>query len=104
MSDQSEEYVLSSPVTTDAIRIYGGASGDNYCFDNSCGPGGYAVGQVELFGTPAVPELSTWAMLLLGFAGLGFVGYRRTRRPWSIAVCHHRIEDRRGRRGAAFSV
>jgi hypothetical protein len=25
----------------------------------------------------AVPEPSTWAMLLLGFAGLGFVGYRR---------------------------
>jgi hypothetical protein len=27
-----------------------------------------------------VPEPSTWAMLLLGFEGLGFVGYRRTRR------------------------
>ena len=28
----------------------------------------------------AVPETSTWAMMLLGFAGLGFVGYRQTRR------------------------
>jgi hypothetical protein len=27
-----------------------------------------------------VPEPSTWAMLLLGFAGLGFLGYRQTRR------------------------
>jgi hypothetical protein len=27
----------------------------------------------------AVPELSTWAMMLVGFAGLGFAGYRRTR-------------------------
>jgi hypothetical protein len=27
-----------------------------------------------------IPEPSTWAMMLLGFAGLGFVGYRRTRR------------------------
>ncbi len=26
--------------------------------------------------SPTVPESSTWAMLLLGFAGLGFVGYR----------------------------
>jgi hypothetical protein len=25
----------------------------------------------------AVPEASTWAMLLLGFAGLGFMGYRK---------------------------
>jgi hypothetical protein len=27
-----------------------------------------------------VPEPSTWAMMQLGFAGLGFVGYRRTPR------------------------
>jgi hypothetical protein len=75
VSDQTEEYVLSSPVTTDAVRIYGGASDDNFCFDNSCGQGGYAVGQVGLFGTPAVPESSTWAMMLLGFIGLGCAGY-----------------------------
>ncbi len=27
--------------------------------------------------TPVIPEPSTWALMLLGFAGLGFVGYRR---------------------------
>jgi hypothetical protein len=27
-----------------------------------------------------VPEASTWAMMLLGFAGLGFVGYRASRK------------------------
>jgi hypothetical protein len=27
--------------------------------------------------TPAVPEPSTWAMMLLGFAGIGFMTYRR---------------------------
>jgi hypothetical protein len=27
-----------------------------------------------------VPEPSTWVMMLLGFAGLGFIGYRRVRR------------------------
>jgi hypothetical protein len=29
---------------------------------------------------PSVPEASTWAMLLLGFAGLGFAGYRHGRK------------------------
>jgi hypothetical protein len=29
----------------------------------------------------AVPELSTWAMMAIGFAGLGLVGYRRARGP-----------------------
>ena len=32
----------------------------------------------EVYG--AVPEPSTWAMMLLGFAGLGFAGYRASRR------------------------
>jgi hypothetical protein len=26
---------------------------------------------------PAVPEPSTWAMMILGFLGLGFMAYRR---------------------------
>jgi hypothetical protein len=37
-------------------------------------PGGGAPGPVT-----AVPEPSTWAMLLLGFAGLGYAGFRRSR-------------------------
>jgi hypothetical protein len=33
----------------------------------------------------AVPEPSTWAMLLLGFVGLGYVGYRGSRRTAAAA-------------------
>jgi hypothetical protein len=33
----------------------------------------------------AVPEASTWVMMLLGFAGLGFAGYRSSRTKISIA-------------------
>jgi hypothetical protein len=31
----------------------------------------------------AVPEPSTWAMMLISFAGLGFAGYRSGRRRWA---------------------
>jgi hypothetical protein len=34
----------------------------------------------------AVPELSTWTMMLTGFAGLGFVGYRSSRKSATLAV------------------
>ena len=89
LSDQSEQYVLSSPVTTDAVRIYGGASDDNFCFDGVCGQGGYAVAQVEVFGSPAiegVPEPSTWVMMLAGFAGLGSLSYRASRKSTAVTA------------------
>lgn len=31
----------------------------------------------QLYGVSAVPEPSTWAMMILGFCGLGFMAYRR---------------------------
>jgi hypothetical protein len=37
-------------------------------------------GQGVFFLGAAVPESSTWAMMLIGFAGLGFAGYRSTQR------------------------
>jgi hypothetical protein len=36
--------------------------------------------------TDPVPEPSTWAMMLLGFAGLGFAGYREARRTAAVNV------------------
>jgi PEP-CTERM motif len=34
----------------------------------------------------SVPEPSTWAMMILGFAGLGFVAYRRKAKPALMAA------------------
>jgi hypothetical protein len=34
----------------------------------------------------STPEPSTWAMMVLGFAGLGFVGYRQARKTATIAA------------------
>jgi hypothetical protein len=36
--------------------------------------------------TLSVPEPSTWAMMVLGFAGLGFAGYRKSRNAAAIAA------------------
>jgi PEP-CTERM motif len=47
---------------------------------------GFMVTTTGATATGGVPEPSSWAMMLLGFAGLGFVGYRRTRKAVSIAV------------------
>lgn len=39
---------------------------------------GAAIDDVSV--TSGIPELSTWGMMLLGFAGIGFVAYRRARK------------------------
>ena len=41
--------------------------------------------QFSISSIAAIPELSTWAMFLIGFAGLGFAGYRTSRKAASIA-------------------
>jgi hypothetical protein len=38
------------------------------------------------FASPAVPEPSPWAMMILGFAGLGLAGYRRSRKGAAFAA------------------
>jgi hypothetical protein len=54
-----------------------GPQDDGYSGATDANPSGYVV---------PVPEASTWAMMLVGFAGLGFAGYRRTRKAVSIAA------------------
>jgi hypothetical protein len=45
----------------------------------------YLVSDVT-YNAPDVPELSTWAMLLLGFAGIGFMAYLRKSKPALMAA------------------
>ena len=65
---------------------FGGSGGGslNNAFANIVAIGGEDVehfAEVDIdFVGPAVPEPSTWAMMLVGLAGLGFVGYRGAQR------------------------
>jgi PEP-CTERM motif len=62
--------------------VSGGGGSLNNAFANIVANSGVRFGDGELdidFVGPAVPEPSTWAMLLLGFAGLGALAHRRNR-------------------------
>jgi hypothetical protein len=52
---------------------------------NELNSGTFAPGTSGSFTLTGVPEPSTWAMMLVGFAGIGFAGYRARRRATAIA-------------------
>jgi hypothetical protein len=69
-------------VPTGATKLYFGFA-DGAGFN---GPSGYYQdnsGQLTV--TTAIPEPSTWAMMILGFLGIGFMAYRRNSRPALMA-------------------
>jgi hypothetical protein len=57
-------------------NLWGNGPG-SYTLYASDSAGGYPVQESGTLSVTSVPEASTWAMMLVGFAGLGFVGYRR---------------------------
>jgi PEP-CTERM motif len=79
-SPSADDFVLqiktftASPVFNQVVYAQV-AAGDFQFFT----PGAGADGSVTVTPvTGSVPEPSTWAMMFLGFAGLGFLGYRQT--------------------------
>ena len=44
------------------------------------------AGDLSITTVAAVPEPSTWAMMILGFAGIGFMAYRRKSKPVLMAA------------------
>jgi hypothetical protein len=45
-----------------------------------------SVGLIDVQFAPPVPEPSTWAMMMLGFIGIGFMAYRRKLKAASMAA------------------
>jgi hypothetical protein len=95
-----DTFVTSGPSTQLVDGLVGRGSGNSYAaYCSPCTPaerqaaidaaaaggpfqftGTYSLGDITGSGTfnvSAVPEPSTWAMLLIGFAGVGFMTYRR---------------------------
>jgi PEP-CTERM motif len=90
---------LSGTVSALDVNAYEGASpleisyswsaGTNYSVtpSDTLSAGGFTQGSANFSvvytytPTAPVPEPSTWAMMLVGFAGLGFLGWRGSRKP-----------------------
>ena len=60
-------------------NLWGSSPGD-YSLWESAGSYNYPIAESGALSVAAAPELSTWAMLGLGFAGLGVAGRRRAPR------------------------
>ena len=73
-SDFTLESIMADVVAgTNTLTFIGLAAGDHTAF-------------IDNVSVMTVPEPSTWAMMLLGIAGLGFAGYRRSHKVASIAA------------------
>jgi PEP-CTERM motif len=64
---------------TDDLRVWG-VNATDCCLSPT---EGFALTDITI---AAVPEPSTWAMMLLGFTGLGFMAYRRKSKPALMAA------------------
>lgn len=66
------------------VAFSGSAIFDSLVFQPANGGNNAALGDfafVDATFASAVPEASTWAMMLLGFCGVGFMAYRKKSRP-----------------------
>jgi hypothetical protein len=73
--------------TSNYSGVLGGvAIKGNDLIDSGGGTGGVTILSETYFPTAAVPEPTTWAMMLLGFAGIGFLAYRRKSIPVLITA------------------
>ncbi len=57
-------------------NLWGNGVGNYSLYESAAG--GYPVQETGSLVVAPVPEVSTWAMTILGFAGLAFARYRRT--------------------------
>jgi hypothetical protein len=81
--------ILFTLANGDLLDLYsngGNAPGDYGVVVWVGGPDGAGDYTSSKFLSLTAPEPSTWAMMVLGFAGVGFAGYRRARKAGPIAT------------------
>jgi hypothetical protein len=101
LANHSYFFSWSMAARADAVSPNGGTSHDSFSTSADLSGTGHLYIDVETPGgslsflsghdystnaVSSVPEPSTWAMMLLGFAGLGIMAYRRKSKPALMAV------------------
>jgi PEP-CTERM motif len=77
-------FVTDTGVDVDIFSFFAQGSvpsGNAYGEETTIGFGVGTFAMSAVATTSAAPEPSTWAMMTLGFGGLGFLGYRRMKAP-----------------------
>ena len=76
-SSYNPAFITTTPLAAFGVLQTGLNAGDAYLniLHTTTSPSGEIRGFLH-----AVPEPSTWAMMILGFAGIGFMAYRRSRK------------------------
>jgi hypothetical protein len=73
-------FYFGSPSVAGYCAVPGGSGSYGACEDGFL-PFTATTANSLTIAVAAVPEPSTWAMMILGFAGVGFMGYRRKSKP-----------------------
>jgi hypothetical protein len=74
MTTFNDHSVAVDPISGEVFVPFGADANNSVC-PNGC---------IAVFA--AVPEPSTWAMMILGFAGVGYMAYRRSRKNSAMAL------------------
>jgi hypothetical protein len=85
LNQSGATFVLTNPLASNGLNAFQAQAtgGDLITQVTLSGTQWTGIQQVRLGGIEqisAVPELSTWAMMLIGFAGVGFIAYRRAKK------------------------
>jgi hypothetical protein len=71
----------STNVVSESVHLPGGTHSYQLVYGEDDGPPAVLGGKLPV----AIPEVSTWAMMVAGFGGLGFAAFRRSRKA-SVAI------------------
>jgi hypothetical protein len=72
----------TSPTSNELVTITGLGPFMSATFSSTQNSFEFSIGNV----TPAIPEPSTWAMMMVGFAGLGYAAFRRSSKSQPLAM------------------